>query len=98
MEGFKHKVSAEIRVHLDEQKVTDLKSAAVLDDDYALTHKKSGFSHNKPFPVKRHWSGQNGGKPQAKISIDERGHLQSLPMINLTRVKLHKGFLTSRQD
>ncbi len=38
MEEFKRGVSAEIRVHLDEQKVTDFKSAAVLADDYALTH------------------------------------------------------------
>ena len=44
VEEFKLGVSAEIRVHLDEQKVTDLKSAAMLADDYALTHKKSGFS------------------------------------------------------
>ncbi len=34
VEAFKRSVSAEIRVHLDEHKVTDLKSAAVLSDDY----------------------------------------------------------------
>ncbi len=39
VEEFKRGVSAEIRVHFYEHKVTDLKSAAVLADDYALTHK-----------------------------------------------------------
>ncbi len=34
-------------------KVTDLKSADVLADDYARTLKKSDFSH-KPYPVKSH--------------------------------------------
>ncbi len=50
VEEFKRGVSAEIRVHLDEHKVTDLKSAAVLAHDYALTHKKSGFTHSKYHP------------------------------------------------
>ena len=47
VDKFKRSVSAEIRVHLDEHKVADLKPAAVFADHYVLTHKKSGFSHNK---------------------------------------------------
>ncbi len=43
----------------------------MLTDNYALTLKKSCFSHNK-YPVKSHWSGHNGGKPQAKLSNDEK--------------------------
>ena len=72
VEEFKRGVSAEIKVHLDEQKVTDLKAAAVLADDYALTHKKSGFTHNKSYPVRSHWSGHNG-KPQTKPSNEDKG-------------------------
>ena len=74
VEEFKRGVSAEIKVHLDEQKVTDLKAAAVLADDYALTHKKSGFTHNKSYPVKSHWSGHSGVKPQTnKPSNEDKG-------------------------
>ena len=69
---FKRGVSAEIRVHLDEQKVKDLKSAAVLADDYALTHKKGGFSDNKSYSVRSHWSCHNG-KPQTEPSNEDKG-------------------------
>ncbi len=66
--GVQTCVSAEIRVHLEEQKVTDLKAAAVLADDYAVTHtkkKKRGFTH-KSYPVKSHWSGHSDVNPQTK--------------------------------
>ena len=72
VEEFKCLISTEIQVHLDEHKVADLKSADVLADDDALTHKKSGFSPNKPYLVKSHWSGHNGVKPQTKLSNDEK--------------------------
>ncbi len=52
--------------------VADFKPAAMLADEYALTHKKSGFSH-KLYPVKSHWSDHNGSKPQIKPSNDEKG-------------------------
>ncbi len=70
---FKHSVSSEIRVHLDEHKVADLKSVALLADDYALKHKKGGFSHNKSYPVKSHWTSHNGGKLQSKPSKEDKG-------------------------
>ncbi len=54
VEEFKRGVHAEIKVHLDEQKVTYLKSAAVLAYDYTLTHMKSAFTHNKSYPVQSH--------------------------------------------
>ncbi len=72
VEEFKRGVSAEAQFHLDEHKATDLKSATVLANDYALTHKKSGFSH-KSYPVKLHWSGHNGSEPQAKPSNEKKG-------------------------
>ena len=46
LEKFKGKVRPDIRSHLDEQKVEELEKAAVLADDYALTHKMSSKSGN----------------------------------------------------
>ncbi len=87
---FEECVTSDIRLYLDEQKVLHLHSTAVLDDDYALTHKRSGgFSHN-PYPVKSHWSDHNGGKPKGKPGNDDLGHLRRLPVINLTMVKVRK--------
>ena len=40
-EEFKDKVRPDIRSHLDEQKGEKLEKAAVVADDYALTHKMS---------------------------------------------------------
>ncbi len=71
VEEFTRSVSTEIRVHLDEQTGADLKSAAVLAEVYALTHKKSILSH-KLYRAKSHWSGPIGGKLQAKSSNDEK--------------------------
>ena len=50
---------------------------AVLFDDYALTHKKSAFSH-KPYPAKYHWSGHNDAKLQSKSSHDDKGSSQKV--------------------
>ena len=41
LEEFKDKVRPDIRSHLDEQKVEELEKAAIMADDYALTHKMS---------------------------------------------------------
>ena len=41
LEEFKRCVSKEVKTHLDEQKVDELKDAAILADDYELTHKHS---------------------------------------------------------
>ena len=43
LEEFKDKVRPDIRSHLDEQKVEELEKAAVMADDYALTHKMSSL-------------------------------------------------------
>ncbi len=94
VEEFKRGVSAEMLVHPDEHKVTDLKSAAMLADDNALTHKKCGFSH-KPYPVKSHWSGHSGGKPQGKPSNDDKGLSQKVVTNKPTMLKLIKGILSS---
>ncbi len=69
LEPFKSQVNDERKLHLDEQKVADLKTAAVLAADYALTNEKIGSSH-KPYPVKKHWSGHNSGKLQCRSNDD----------------------------
>ena len=46
LEEFKDKVRPDIRSHLDEQKVKELEKAAIMADDYALTHKMSSKSGN----------------------------------------------------
>ena len=51
-EEFKNKVLPDIRSHLDEQKVEELEKAAVMADDYGLTHKISSRSGN---PEKVQW-------------------------------------------
>ena len=53
---FKDKVRPDIRSHLDEQKVEELEKAAIMADDYALTHKISSKSGN-PQQKRYHGSG-----------------------------------------
>ena len=56
LEEFKDKVRPDIRSHLDEQKVEQLEKAAIMADDYALTHKMSSKSGN-PWQKRFHGSG-----------------------------------------
>ncbi|MDJ0933722.1 RNase H-like domain-containing protein [Breoghania sp.] len=42
LEEFKSHVPVEVRIHLDEQKVTKLRDAGVMADSYELAHRKSG--------------------------------------------------------
>ena len=56
LEEFKDKVRPDIRSHLDEQKVEELEKAAIMADDYALTHKMSSRSGN-PQQKRYHGSG-----------------------------------------
>ena len=46
LEDFKDKVRPDIRSHVDEQKVEEMENAAVMADDYALTHKMRSKSDN----------------------------------------------------
>ena len=45
LEEFKDKVWPDIRSHLEEQKVEELETAAVMADDCALTHKMRKPGH-----------------------------------------------------
>ena len=82
---------------MDEQKVTDLKSAAVLADDCALTHKKSG-SPTTSHILSNHIGQVTIVNPKQNPVMRTKGHLQKLQVTNLTKVKLNKGFLSSRKD
>ncbi len=76
VEEFKAKVNADLKLQLDDQKVVDLKTAAVMADNYALTHKKqekSGYNH-KSFPVRKQWL----SKPQGKRTVHEKVSSQKI--------------------
>ena len=67
LEEFKDKVRPDIRSHLDEQKVEELEKAAVMADDYALTHKMSSKSGN---PQKRFHG--SGNRENISRNMDDR--------------------------
>ena len=67
-EEFKDKVRPDIRSHLDEQKVEELEKAAVMADDYALTHKMSSKSGN---PQQKRYHG-SGNRENVSRNMDDR--------------------------
>ena len=68
LEEFKDKVRPDIRSHLDEQKVEELEKAAIMADDYALTHKMSSKSGN-PQQKRYHCS---GNRENISRNMDDR--------------------------
>ena len=71
------KVGPDIRSHLDDQKVAELKKAAVMADDYALTHKMSSKSGN---PQQKRYYGSSKEKIYPKIRMIERDKVSLLRM------------------
>ena len=67
-EEFKDKVWPDIRSHLDEQKVEELEKAAIMADDYALTHKMSSKSGN---PQQKRYHG-SGNRENISRNMDDR--------------------------
>ena len=65
---FKDKVRPDIRSHLDEQKVEELEKAAIMADDYALTHKMSSKSGN---PQQKRYHG-SGNRENISRNMDDR--------------------------
>ena len=57
VEEFKRCIHNDIRTHLDESNVTDLRAAAIKADDYALTH-KSNLNQSKHNVSMRRNNGQ----------------------------------------
>ena len=70
LEEFKDKVRPDIRSHLDEQKVEELEKAAIMADDYALTHKMSSKSGN-PQQKRYHGSGYRENMEMRMIERDK---------------------------
>ena len=68
LEEFKDKVRPDIRSHLDEQKVEALEKAAIMADDYALTHKMSSKSGN---PQQKRYHG-SGNRENISRNMDDR--------------------------
>ena len=68
LEEFKDKVRPDIRSHLDEQKVEELEKAAIMADDYALTHKMSSKSVN---PQQKRYHG-SGNRENISRNMDDR--------------------------
>ena len=68
LEEFKDKVRPDIRSHLDEQKVEELEKAAIMADDYALTHKMSSKSGN---PQQKRYHG-SGNRENISRNMDNR--------------------------
>ena len=68
LEEFKDKVRPDIRSHLDEQKVEELEKAAIMADDYALTHKMSSKSGN---PQQKRYHG-SGNRVNISRNMDDR--------------------------
>ena len=68
LEEFKDKVRPDIRSHLDEQKVEELEKAAIMADDYALTHKMSSKSGN---PQQKRFHG-SGNRENISRNTDDR--------------------------
>ena len=68
LEEFKDKVRPDIRSHLDEQKVEELEKAAIMADDYALTHKMSSKSGN---PQQKRYHG-SGDRENISRNMDDR--------------------------
>ena len=68
LEEFKDKVQPDIRSHLDEQKVEELEKAAIMADDYALTHKMSSKSGN---PRQKRYHG-SGNRENVSRNMDDR--------------------------
>ena len=68
LEEFKDKIWPDIRSHLDEQKVEELEKAAIMADDYALTHKMSSKSGN---PQQKRYHG-SGNRENISQNMDDR--------------------------
>ena len=67
LEEFEDKIRSDIRSHLDEQNV-ELEKAAVMPDDYALTHKISSKSGN---PQQKRYHG-SGNRENISRNTDDR--------------------------
>ena len=80
LEEFKDKVRPDIRSHLDEQKVEELEKAAIMADDYALTHKMSSKSGN---PQQKRYHGSGNRENISRNMDDRKRHGKSTENVGL---------------
>ena len=70
LEEFKDKVRPDIRFYLDDQKVEELEKAAIMADDYALTHKMS-YCSKSGNPQQKRYHG-SGNRENISRNMDDR--------------------------
>ena len=80
LEEFKDKVRPDIRSHLDEQKVEELEKAAIMADDYALTHKMSSKSGN---PQQKRYHGSSYRENISRNADDRKRQGKSTENVGL---------------
>ena len=80
LEEFKDKVRPDIRSHLDEQKVEELEKAAIMADDYALTHKMSSKSGN---PQQKRYHGSGNRENISRNMVDRKRQGKSTENVGL---------------
>ena len=74
LEEFKDKALPDIRSHLDEQKVEELEKAAIMADDYALTHK---MSRKSGYPQQKRCHG-SGNRENISRNMDDRKRQENI--------------------
>ena len=82
LEEFKDKVRPDIRSHLDEQKVEELEKAAIMADDYALTHKMSSKSLSRN-PQQKRYNGSGNRKNISRNMDDRKRQVKSTENVGL---------------
>ncbi len=88
VEEFKAKMNADVKVYLGKQNAVDLKTAAAMVDDYALTHKKQDKSGHTSLPVKKQWL----SNPRVSLMVMKKFHFKRLPVTSLA------GLVNQRQS
>ena len=83
LEEFKDKLQPDIRCHLVEQKV-ELEKAAVMADDYALTHKMSSKSGN---PQQKRYHGSGNRENISRNTDDRKRQGKSIKNVGVSKVE-----------
>lgn len=78
IEEFKRGLPGDLKTHLDEQKVSELHQAAILADDYALTHKSSYQRASNQFSEKRKFGVNKSQVTSSQNSMNQSGTGQGL--------------------
>ena len=83
IEEFKRCVHLDIKTHLDERKVESLNEAAVMADDYSLTHKGSFLKTSSQSRYNSNNTGifgQSRNSPSSDLSTDKKRYLTKISL------------------